>query len=170
VLITFRSACTLLTTTITRHRFTLSASKITVISPMNTTSFFASEEVNRLVRTVTDELGTRGLPLSSFVASPLISARLVFAALSKPFISCVRCGIRMARRGPFCSTLSLHQCVFVGVLSVFYVSLGATPFTCHGSGESIGVRGQQAVRGGPSPCRCLPRYAFTIQVAPRNSV
>jgi hypothetical protein len=44
------------------------------------------EEVNRLVRTVTDELGTCGLTtLSAFPALPLISAHLVFTAISKLF-------------------------------------------------------------------------------------
>jgi hypothetical protein len=44
------------------------------------------EEVNRLVRTVTDELGTCGLAtLSAFPALPLMSAHLVFTALSKLF-------------------------------------------------------------------------------------
>jgi hypothetical protein len=44
------------------------------------------EEVNPLVLTVTDELGSCGLTTlseSSFPALPLISARLVFAGLSK---------------------------------------------------------------------------------------
>jgi hypothetical protein len=64
------------------------------------------EEVNRLVPTVTDELGTCGsLPLSSFPALPSISARLVlppYPSLSSSsylcFVSCTGRGIHMATR------------------------------------------------------------------------
>jgi hypothetical protein len=107
------------------------------ISPINTHIILGHEEVNRLVRTVTDELGTRGLTtLSSFPALPLISARLVFTAFSWRFFVLVFRFLRRMRNTHDAKTpvlqrpLSLHRCVFFGVLPVFYASLVAMPFTC----------------------------------------
>src|SRR6266849_1738713 len=91
---------------------------------MNTMSFFASKEVNHLVHTITNELGTRGLPLSSFVALPLISARLMFAALSKTLFPVLDAGYTWCEKARFAAPQGWNQCLCWGLVHVLRVSGG----------------------------------------------
>jgi len=89
---------------------------------MNTTLLFASEKVNRLVRTITNKLGTHGLPLFSFAGSPLISACLVFAALSKTLFSASDAGYAWHEEAHFAAPQGWNQCLHWGLIHVLHVS------------------------------------------------
>ena len=121
-------------------RDTKSASNIMATSPISTTSSLASK---RSTTPSSMSLAHWAHYPFLFLALPSISARLVFAALSKHFFVLVFRFLRRAqnthgtKRPVFSPPLSLRRCVFVRVLPAFYESLVTMPFTSQGGRESI---------------------------------
>jgi hypothetical protein len=115
---------------------TESASKTTAISPINTTSSSASKR-------------SRGQPPHphhhTCISFPAPDAEYTVhgakrPVLQRPLISC--------------------RCVLIGVLPMFFMSLGAMPFTCQGSKEDV-RDASCLIEPDPAQPQGLPRLAST---------
>lgn len=100
------------------------------LSLLSTPPLPQPRRVNRLVRTLPQQPGTRGLTTPfPFPALLSTSARFVFALSMLFFVLMFRFlhrtwNTHSAKRPVWQRPLSSRQCVFIGVLPVFYVSLG----------------------------------------------